>query len=255
MSVTATHSQLAGQLPADAYHHLIRSLVPALPPPGENPGPEDIRRRDHAAIAAIAALAPANAAEAELAAQFVAASAQWRVCLRLAQAPGTPPPMARTSHAQSASMMRQANAALRLLSRMQEVRRKLEADDAARDRIAWTEHCAIGLMAAALSPAPAAPSDAIPESVEPAAPHPEPAVELSPEPAEPSATEPLDAASKAEEYAALYPERAALVRRTGRVPADASFGPPDDDVLQALLTARTPALAALDQAFREARAA
>ena len=49
-------------------------------------------------------------------------------------------------------------------------------------------------------------------------------------------------------HAAIYPERAALIRRFGRVPADASFGPPDDDLVQTLLTARTPALLALDRA-------
>ena len=35
-------------------------------------------------------------------------------------------------------------------------------------------------------------------------------------------------AAEAEQYAAIYPERAALIRRLGRVPDDASFGPPDD---------------------------
>jgi len=39
------------------------------------------------------------------------------------------------------------------------------------------------------------------------------------------------------------------------VPADASFGPPDADLVQTLLTARTPALLALDRACAEARAA
>ena len=43
--------------------------------------------------------------------------------------------------------MREAKSALRLLLKLQEARRKLEADHAACDRLAWTEHAAIGLMA------------------------------------------------------------------------------------------------------------
>src|SRR2546423_11096933 len=78
------------QIPADAYSHLIRALRLTLPPPpGDSPA--DFTRRDHAAIAGIAALAPASAVEAEMAAQFVAASEQWKDCLRLAQAPDTTP--------------------------------------------------------------------------------------------------------------------------------------------------------------------
>src|SRR5579884_1637377 len=74
---------VALRLPADAYYHLVRTLRLALPPPPTD-DPEDAVRRDHAAVARIAALVPANAAEAELAAQFVAASEYWKDCLRLA---------------------------------------------------------------------------------------------------------------------------------------------------------------------------
>jgi len=41
----------------------------------------------------------------------------------------------------------------------------------------------------------------------------------------------------------------------GRVPDYAMFDPPDDDLVEALVTARTPALAALDREFAAARAA
>src|SRR5260370_32715367 len=77
---------VALKLPADAYYHLIRTLCLTLPPPpGAKPGPDALAQRNHAAIAGIAALVPANAAEANLAAQFVAATEQWKDCLRLAQ--------------------------------------------------------------------------------------------------------------------------------------------------------------------------
>ena len=144
---------LAYQLPADAYYHLVRTLRLTLPPPpGDNP--EDFRRRDHAAIAAVAALAPANAAEAKPAAQFVAASEQWTDCLRLAQLPETTLEWGAKCRAQALGMMRQANSALRLLLREQQARQKLEADNVACDRLAWTEHVATALMAEALEHPP-----------------------------------------------------------------------------------------------------
>ena len=358
-----TAPPLAYQLPAEAYYHLVRTLRLTLPPP---PGdsPDDLRRRDHAAIAAIAGLAPANAAEAKLAAQFVVASEQWTDCLRLAQLPETTPEWAAKCRAQALSMMRQANSALRLLLSTQQARQKLEADNVACDRLAWTEHVATALMAEALqypakSPAevgaadaaaapgaqPASPAEhpgtetssplparegtgegegfsfaaglratlppdplsqpagkllsrASGEAIEPAANRnpgesvmpgldgnpirnselgPDPGISMAerrdcrvdppvpvpaaapPEPWAPSpgnddrcvSDRPEDALAEAEHYAILYPERAALIRRIGGLPHDLSFGPPDDDVVQALIAGRGPAFAALDRAFAD----
>src|SRR6266852_2646582 len=103
MSASAAPDHLASQLPAEAYYHLIRTLCLTLPPPLSD-NPDDLARRDHAAIARIAALAPANAAEADLAAQFVAASEQWKDCLRLAQLPEATPEIALKCRAQALSM-------------------------------------------------------------------------------------------------------------------------------------------------------
>ena len=50
----------------------------------------------------------------------------------------------------------------------------------------------------------------------------------------------------------MYPRRAALIRREGRVPDNCSFGPPDDDVVPVLVHGRTPALLALDREEVEA---
>src|SRR5436305_9527503 len=115
---SAAPDHLHDQLPANAYYHLVHTLRRTLPPPLTD-SPEDLRRRDHAAIASIAALAPANAVEAEMAAQFVAASAQWKDWLRLAQLPDAGPERAAECRARATSMMRQANSALRLLLRLQ----------------------------------------------------------------------------------------------------------------------------------------
>src|SRR5579875_3779045 len=147
---TAAAPDPALQFTADAYHELVRTLRLILPPPPDG-DPEALARRDRAAIARVAALVPAGAAEAELAVQFVAASEQWKDCLRLAQDAATPPDWARKCRAQALAMMRQANAALRLLLRLQARREKLEADNVTRDRAAWVEHCALGLMADALA--------------------------------------------------------------------------------------------------------
>jgi hypothetical protein len=59
-------------------------------------------------------------------------------------------------NARAISMMRQARAARELLLRVQAERRAREADHAAADRAAWTEHCALGLMTDALGTAPPA---------------------------------------------------------------------------------------------------
>ena len=126
MFANAPPDHLHDQLPADAYYHLIRTLCLTLPPPLSD-SPDDLARRNHAAIARIAALAPANAAEADLAAQVVAASEQWKDCLRLARLPETTPKMALKCRAQAISMMREAQSALGLLLRLQEARRKREA--------------------------------------------------------------------------------------------------------------------------------
>src|SRR5712692_6966423 len=136
MSAIAPPDHLHDRLPADAYYHLIRTLCLTLPPPLTDSA-DDLARRNHAAITRIAALVPANAAEADLAALFVAASEQWKDCLRLAQLPETTPEMAPKCRAQAISMMRQAQSALRLLLRMQEVRGKREADSAGCNSAAW----------------------------------------------------------------------------------------------------------------------
>ena len=158
--------------------------------------------------------------------------------LRLARDPGMAVVLVLKCSAQAASMMRQAQSAMRLLLRMQAARQKIEADSAATDRAAWTEHCAAGLMAQAL---PGAPPMVMAEPPPP----PEPVREEEPE---------ADPVAEAEEYAVLYPQRAALIRRLGRVPDNVSFGPPEDRLVRALVTSRTPTLLALDREAAEARA-
>jgi len=114
---------VASRLLADTYHHLIHTLCLALPLPLTD-SPDDLARRSHAAVTRIAALVPANAAEADLAAMFVAASEQWKNRLRLAELPETTPELAAKCRAQGLGTMRQAERALRLLVKLQDARAK-----------------------------------------------------------------------------------------------------------------------------------
>ena len=147
-------------------------------------------------------------------------------------------------------MMREANGAMRLLLQMQAARRKLEADHVLGDRAARTEHVATHLMAAALpgirrhpnQPAAPAPAEAGANRAADPVPERNPAAAAAAEEPEP------DPVAEAEHYAVIYPERAALIRGHGRVPDNVTFGPPDDHIVQALVTANTPALSALDHA-------
>ena len=97
------------------------------------------------------------------------------------------------------------------------------------------EHIAASSMTARLTPAVAAAP----------APQAEPEPPPEPEAAEPEAAEPAQH-SDAEIYAILHPRRAALIRRHGGVPPDATFGPPDEDLVRALLASRSPVVTAVD---------
>jgi hypothetical protein len=125
--------------------------------------------------------------------------------------------------------MRQARGARSLLLRVQAARHKREADYAATEKAAWIEHCAVGLMAQALGRAQAAPT-----AVPPPVPLPEP--------------EPTDIfalLTEAEQYAIIYPRRAALIRSLGRLPDKCDFGPPAPELVHAIVTGTSPTLCAL----------
>jgi len=214
-----------------AYHHLIHTLGGSLPPPMPDT-PEARYQRDQAAIAQIAALCPANVAEATLAAQFVAASAQAMDCLRLTHDLATPPAVTLKCNAQAALMMRQAQGAMRTLLRVQAERRKANADEAA-----WTEFTVGQMMTESLTdPAPASAPEPPPSPVPPA----EPPQLLSPRPLSPRPLSPEQAQpgqmspDEVQTYIHLYPQRAAAIHQAGGMPGDASFPPPDDGIVHAL---------------------
>jgi hypothetical protein len=216
------------QLPRDLYYQIVHTLGTALPPPVTR-SPADLVRRDNAAIAEVASLLPANAEEAALAAQFVAANAQALDCLRLTREHADNLAVVLKCTAQSAAMMRQARSARALLLRIQTVRQKREADGAAADKAAWIEHCAAGLMSDALSREPPAPI------AEP------PAAATRPE-----REDAFSLLAEAEQYALIYPRRAALIRSLGGLPARCDFGPPRPELVACIVIGTSPMLRALD---------
>src|SRR4051812_32307533 len=123
-------------LPRSTYWLLLHELQGSLPPPASE-APEALAHRNQAAIAAIAAMLPVNADEASIAAPCVAAHAQALDCLPLARQPPDDPATILKCNAQSASMMRQANATRALLARVQAARRRRDADAAACEQDAW----------------------------------------------------------------------------------------------------------------------
>jgi hypothetical protein len=229
------------------YYQLIHTLCGTLPPPVTN-SPEDRIRRDNAAIAQIACLLPANADEANIAAQYVAANAQATDCLRLAQEHRSDEQLFLRCTAQSASMMRQARGARSLLMRVQAQREKREADAAKLDQANWTEHCAIGLMADALGHNAPAPIE------EPAPPPP------APMPERPAKLHP-DMIIEAEQFALIHPNLTALIRAAGCLPEPVlaalgpAIAPPSPELLHAIITGISPNLRALDRPAEFAAAA
>ena len=240
----------------DVYYELVRSLRSTLSllPTGT---PEDIARRDNAAIAQVAAMLPANADEANIAANCVGARLYAMDCFAQArELQATDPLWARKCAAQATSSMREANRGRTLLMRLQAAREKREADPKATDAAAWSEYCTIGLMTAALTDTPSrpdAPSPAAAAEPPPPAAQPPPA---SPSSASPEGEEPQDWAAEAEFYAIHYPRRARLIRSLGRLPDAPTFGPPPPELVAAIVSGATPHLRALDaQAPYEAAAA
>ena len=142
-----TFADPARDLPREAFLEIMRILRGALPPPADSSA--DPMRRDRAAMAAVAALGPVNAAEGRLAAQFVAADAWAMDCLRLAGERRLETTIANKCRAQAMSLMREAKSSLRLLAKMQAARQAL--NEAASERAAWVEHATAGMMAEALA--------------------------------------------------------------------------------------------------------
>lgn len=221
-------------LPPSIAREVFANLCATLPPPVTDT-PEARAARDETAMAAVAALHPADAFEALLAAQIVEADAHAKDCLRLAVQPGQDPEAARRCRAQASAMMRHMQSGLRALQRTQSMRETAEAamHPAAMERAGyWLRDASAPLPAASPAQAEAPqpivlqPADAPPD----------------PDRAEPRFSDLTDA----EQYAAVYPDRAARIRAHGGLPMRLDFGPPAPEVVDALVNGTSPILRALD---------
>ncbi|HUN41973.1 MAG TPA: hypothetical protein VMU81_16935 [Acetobacteraceae bacterium] len=138
------------------YSHTMQNLVRMLPPPGQGT-PDDYVEL---AIEQMAALAPANAAEACIAAQYIACTAQAADCMRRAQV--ADPATAQRWAACGASTLRLASSARKQLMQVQALRRKRDADPVTRAQDEATREACRRAMQQALAelPVPARQCDA-----------------------------------------------------------------------------------------------
>jgi hypothetical protein len=221
---------IPGLAPAITYD-VLQTLRTTLPPPA-NDTPGDLEARIETAMAVVVAYHPGDISEALLAAQIVAADAHAKDCFRLAIAPGADSDTVRRCRSQAASMARLMQSGLRSLQRTQAMREKQEAamHPAAMERAGWWFRDA---------------SVAEPDSAVPPADAPEPA-RTAPT-AVAADDEPVaDLAREAEAYAMIYPDRAALIREYGGLPARVTFGPPAPELVAAIVSGASPALLAAD---------
>jgi hypothetical protein len=218
-------------LPKAVYRTIVADLYTDIPSPHLT-DPELIAERVHAAIAEIASMCPVNAEEARIAARVVTADTQARDCIRHARALFSDTIPAMKCQAQASHLMRTANAARSLLLRVQVARRKRDSVQDTREQDAWTTHAAEGLLLAADSHATA-------------------------EPPPPPATDDDNKFARydaAEQYALMYPRRAAEIRACRGVPPTAAYGLPEPETVAALIASTSPILQQIDEEYAEAAA-
>jgi hypothetical protein len=218
MQNTPPPPNLSGSNYRAAFAYLCGLLPPLV---GASPEVQAAYETD--AMDQVAALCPMDAFEARLAARIIAMGTHADDSLRSAALAAHDPMEQRRCRAQAASMARQADAALRSLHRIQALHEKqlAETHPAAMERAGyWFRDVSV--------PAP------------------------EPEPAPPATTAPCLATgldpvvSEVELYAVMYPDRAARIRAAGGLPANLDFGPPEPDLVQAIVHGSSPVLLALD---------
>ena len=135
------------------YHQLVHTLIEVLPPP-RGGTPVGMEARKLSAIGKIAALAPLNADEADLAVHCIAARAQADEMLRLARLNEHDPALAGRLNAEYRSTMRLWLAVYTRLKRVQAERRKRDANAETANEDAWARHIAERSMLAVLEAQP-----------------------------------------------------------------------------------------------------
>jgi hypothetical protein len=204
-------------------------LIGKLPSPAEDT-PEQRALRDERAITAFAHYIPENAAEAELAADIVAAEFHAKDALRGAIRFVNDLAAAERCRRQHALMMRTMHGGLRVLLRLQDERRKLE--DAKRP---------VALLRAGFLHSGTLPPEPEPPPC-PSADAPEP---------QPAAMPRYEDMTEAEQYAVIYPDRAAAIRRHGGMPPGTKYPPPDQHIIPDIVTSNSTVFLALDAELTE----
>ena len=211
-------------IPEPLSREICADLIKNLPTPADDT-PEQRALRDERAITALAHYIPENAAEAELAADIVAAEFHAKDALRGAVRFFNDLAVAERCRRQHALMMRTMHGGLRALLRMQAERHK--AEDANRPAaLVRAGHLHSGTLPPEPEPLPCEPA---------AAPEPQPA-----------AMPRYEDMTEAEQYAVIYPDRAAAIRRHGGMPPGAGYPPPDDAVFREFVTGSSAVFLALD---------
>jgi hypothetical protein len=206
-------------LPASIAHEAFARLRRCLP---EHPTdtPETLAARDDLAMAAVAALHPTDALDANVAVDIVLAEANYADSLRLAGEYRNDIATTLRCRAQAASMLRGMRSLLRDYQRMQAQRDKAiaEMNPAAMERAGyWFRDVSV--------------------------PAPEPA---QADPADPPPAGDFAAMTEAEQYAVLYPNRARRIRAEGGLPARLDYGPPEPHIVRDLVSGTSPILRELD---------
>jgi hypothetical protein len=214
------------RLAREIYADLCRDL----PPPSPDT-PEARTARDERAMAAVAALIPENAFEAELAALIVAKAFHAKHALRDASRPNLTVDALNNYRNQASRMDRDSQSGVRNLLRVQAVRHKAEdaARPAAMERAGYWYKDSLEMAGRPL-PLLA----------------PQPADDAPPPPGEPPRRV-FEQMDPAEQYAALYPQRAALIRAFGGLPPNINFGAPEPDLVAAIVASTSPIMLALDE--------
>jgi hypothetical protein len=197
--------------PTGANHREYFAELRRELPPVPDEDLEARAARQKSTMDAVVALHPENAFEARLAVRIVSTDAHAADALRAAALAAGDAEKVRQCRAQVASMARQSDAALRALLRIQTTREKQEA----------TMH-------------PAAMARAGYWFKEVSVPAPDPSPTQSKSEPEPD----IDAEVRL--YAALYPDRVARIREAGGLPPRLDFGPPEPEIVAALLRGVVP---------------
>ena len=213
--------------PTGANHReYFAELCRELPPiPDEDL--EARAARQKSTMDAVVALHPENAFEARLAVRIVSTDAHAADALRAAALAAGDAEKVRQCRAQAASMARHSDAALRALLRIQAIREKQEAamHPAAMARAGyWFKEVSV--------PEPGSRSGACPG--------PRSGPDPGPSPAQPESEPEPDIDAEVRLYAALYPDRVARIRAAGGLPPRLDFGPPEPEIVAALLRGVVP---------------